>query len=90
MKTSHAINKAVLVGAMAVLVAGFAGGAQAADTAEKEKCYGVAKAGKNDCAAGKNACAGHSTADGDKESFVVVPKGLCEKLVGGTTEAPAK
>jgi uncharacterized membrane protein len=60
--------------------------AQAADDS-KEKCYGVAKAGKNDCAAGSHSCAGNATKDFDKASFVALPKGLCEKLAGGSLEA---
>ena len=58
--------------------------AQADDA--KEKCYGIAKAGKNDCAsksAGGNSCAGLTTKDG--QGFLVVPKGLCEKVAGGST-----
>ena len=51
----------------------------------REKCYGVAKAGKNDCAAGAHSCAGQSTRNGDKASFVAVPVGLCSRLVGGST-----
>lgn len=49
-----------------------------------EKCYGVAKASKNDCAAGAHSCAGQSTKDFDKASFVEVPKGVCAKLAGGS------
>lgn len=49
-----------------------------------EKCFGVAKAGKNDCAAGAHSCAGQSTADDDKSSFVYLPRGVCERLVGGS------
>ena len=37
--------------------------AQAADDANTEKCYGVAKAGKNDCFTAKNSCAGTTTQD---------------------------
>jgi uncharacterized membrane protein len=55
-----------------------------------EKCYGVAKAGKNDCAAGAHSCQGQSTKDFDKASFVSLPAGLCGKLAGGSTAAPAK
>ncbi|GAB2653944.1 MULTISPECIES: BufA1 family periplasmic bufferin-type metallophore [Vibrio] len=55
--------------------------------AEKEKCYGVSKAGKNDCATKTSSCAGTAKEDGQKDAFVVVPKGLCEKLVGGSTES---
>ena len=52
-----------------------------------EKCFGVAKAGKNDCAAGAHSCAGQSTKDMDKTSFVSLPAGACSKLAGGSTTA---
>jgi len=55
----------------------------------KEKCYGVAKAGKNDCASNAHACAGHATKDNDAADWKYAPKGECEKM-GGTTEAPKK
>lgn len=53
----------------------------------KDKCYGVAKAGQNDCAAGKHACAGQSTVDKDPASWKYVARGTCEKI-GGKTTAP--
>jgi len=84
MKTT--VTKTLLVCAMSAAVAGFAASAQAADTASKEKCYGVAKAGQNDCKGASNACAGHTKKDG--EGFLAVPKGLCDKLAGGSTKAP--
>jgi uncharacterized membrane protein len=49
-----------------------------------EKCYGVAAKGKNDCAEGAHSCAGQATADRDKGSFVLLPKGDCGKLAGGS------
>ncbi|PQJ44673.1 hypothetical protein BTO00_00385 [Vibrio campbellii] len=55
--------------------------------AEKEKCYGVSKAGKNDCATKSSSCAGTSKEDNQKDAFVVVPKGLCDKLTGGSTSS---
>ena len=55
----------------------------------KEKCYGVAKAGKNDCASATHSCAGQAKADGDAREWKYVPKGECEKM-GGKTQAPAK
>lgn len=58
-----------------------------AEEAKTEKCYGVVKAGKNDCAAGGHSCAGAGKTDGGAE-WVNVPAGLCDKLVGGSTEAP--
>jgi len=61
----------------------------AADDAGTEKCYGVAKAGKNDCAGAKHACAGQGSKAGDANEWVKLPKGTCERLVGGSL-APAK
>ncbi len=61
--------------------------AQAAD-APTEKCYGIAKAGKNDCAAAGHACAGQASASSGKE-WIKVPTGTCERLVGGSL-TPAK
>ena len=53
---------------------------------DMEKCYGVVKAGKNDCAtkAGKHSCAGMAKTDADSNEWVKVPTGLCEKLVGSS------
>lgn len=51
---------------------------------KSEKCYGVVKAGHNDCATATTSCAGTSTTDGQKDAFTMVPKGSCEKLVGGS------
>lgn len=48
-----------------------------------EKCYGIAKAGKNDCFTPSNSCGGTSTEDGQKDSWIYVPAGTCEKIVGG-------
>ena len=57
--------------------------ASAADAPKSEKCYGIAKAGSNDCATASNSCAGHTTKDG--QGFVSVPAGTCAKIVGGST-----
>jgi uncharacterized membrane protein len=85
------MNKMLLSAALAgVMTAGFAVAAQAADApAEKEKCYGIAKAGKNDCksANGSHACQGHATKDNDPSEWNMVEKGACEKA-GGKLEAP--
>jgi uncharacterized membrane protein len=52
-----------------------------------EKCYGVAARAKNDCAEGQHSCVGQATRDRDPQSFVLVPKGDCQKLAGGKTQA---
>jgi len=49
-----------------------------------EKCYGIAKAGKNDCQTDHSSCAGTSKLDSQKDAWVSVPKGACEKIVGGS------
>jgi uncharacterized membrane protein len=59
-----------------------------AEEAKTEKCYGVAKSGKNDCANGAHSCAGHGAAkDAAANEWVKVPAGLCAKLAGGSTTA---
>jgi uncharacterized membrane protein len=49
-----------------------------------EKCYGVARAGKNDCYTSTHSCGGTSKEDRDKSSWIYVPKGTCQKIVGGS------
>lgn len=50
-----------------------------------EKCYGIAKAGKNDCAStGSNSCGGTSKINSDPKAWIYVPEGYCERIVGGS------
>ena len=56
----------------------------AADDGNSEKCYGVAKAGKNDCAGAAHACAGQSSKEKSPMEFVKLPKGTCDRIVGGS------
>jgi uncharacterized membrane protein len=51
-----------------------------------EKCFGIAKAGKNDCASG-HSCAGTATKDRAAADFVYLPKGTCEKIAGGNLQS---
>jgi uncharacterized membrane protein len=81
---------AILAAAVGTLVAFAAPLTYAADDAkstETEKCYGVAKAGKNDCAGGAHSCSGQSKTDGATTEWVKLPKGTCERLVGGSLTA---
>ncbi len=52
-----------------------------------EKCYGVVKAGKNDCQTATSSCAGTSKKDAQADAWLSVPKGTCEKIVGGKLAA---
>jgi len=67
---------AIVAGALAV-----AGTATEAKAEEQEKCFGVALAGENDCAAGAGTtCAGTSTVDYQGNAWKLVPKGTCESI----------
>ena len=53
-----------------------------------EKCYGIAKAGQNDCAStGNNSCGGTSRINADPNAWIYVPAGYCERIVGGSLTA---
>ncbi|MGF6759130.1 BufA1 family periplasmic bufferin-type metallophore [Paraburkholderia sp. GAS42] len=62
-------------------------GINAAHAEDNVRCFGIAKAGQNDCASktGVHSCAGESKVDNDKGDFKNVPKGTCKKM-GGTVE----
>jgi uncharacterized membrane protein len=51
---------------------------------EQERCFGVSKAGKNDCATATSSCAGTARKDFQKDAWIYLPKGTCEKLAGGS------
>lgn len=78
MKTS-----AILMATAVAAALSFAGTASAADI-KIEKCYGIAKAGKNDCQTATHSCAGTAKKDAMGDSWVGVPAGTCEKIVGGS------
>ncbi|MCU6498739.1 DUF2282 domain-containing protein [Rugamonas sp. A1-17] len=87
-------RQALIAAALATVCAASAVTASAATasaSAEKEKCFGIAKAGQNDCAAanGAHSCAGQSKTDNGAAEWKYVAKGTCEKA-GGKTAAPAK
>jgi len=84
------MNRSLIASAIAAAIilptAAFAqAGPPPAPTFTAEKCYGIAKAGANDCAStGNHSCAGTSKVDADPASWVFVPQGYCERIVGGT------
>ena len=83
---------AALMAAMALL-AGAAQSQTAEKPAGKEKCFGVAKAGQNDCASifGSHTCAGQAKVAMDTSEWRYVPAGTCKQLKGLTEdEAKAK
>ena len=52
-----------------------------------EKCYGVSKAGQNDCQTDTSSCAGTSKKDNQPDAWIAVPKGTCQKIVGGVVKS---
>jgi len=56
--------------------------------AEQERCYGIAKAGKNDCATSSSSCSGSAKQDNLKDAWIYVPKGTCQKVAGGMLIQP--
>jgi uncharacterized membrane protein len=82
--------QAVLMSAAAAAVAAtpFAAMAQ---NAGKEKCFGIAKAGQNDCAnaTGTHSCAGQSKVDNDPNEWKYVAAGTCTRMGGKLTAAAA-
>jgi uncharacterized membrane protein len=81
MKTSL-IAASAMVAALAMPVIANAGPA-AVPNFQAEKCYGIAKAGLNDCQTATHSCAGTSTKDMDGASWIYVPAGTCDKIAGG-------
>lgn len=59
-----------------------------AHAAEKEKCFGISKAGQNDCASisGAHSCSGQAKVDMDKGEWKYVAKGTCKQMKGLTMD----
>ena len=81
MKSSRVIIGSALAGLLAVAIQG-----EALAKDPQEKCYGIAKAGQNDCSTARHSCAGESKKDNDPSDWKYVAKGTCEKA-GGSTKA---
>ena len=92
MKTSTLALATAIAGALSVSAAATSH-AQAGPAAKPdysfEKCYGVVKAGKNDCQTTHSSCAGTSKRDNQADAWIYVPAGTCAKIAGGSTE-PSK
>lgn len=83
MKDTKSVVNSAVAGVLALGLAGASDVALAKDV-QFEKCYGIAKAGKNDCQTSSSSCAGTSKVDGQEDAWIFVPKGTCEKVVGGS------
>lgn len=84
MNTRDAINAGVLLAVAGAMVAAVAVSTRhdGAASIERERCYGVARAGQNDCANAVHSCAKQAATDADPSEWIAVPKGTCARLVG--------
>lgn len=55
---------------------------------ERERCYGIVRAGRNDCGTSRHACAGQARRDFDAEEWLMLPAGTCLKIAGGSKRLP--
>ena len=88
MKTTLIASAMAAAVSLAATGAAFAGPA-AVPGFEHEKCYGVAKAGKNDCQTATHSCAGTATKDAQGDSWIYVPAGTCDKITGSSAQPKA-
>ena len=86
MKDKQTLIHTAVAGVIALGLGAAAQPAAAADE-EAEKCMGIVKAGMNDCGTSLHSCAGQAKVDGDPEEWILVPKGTCEKIVGGKVKS---
>ena len=87
MKTSHLLIASAVA---AALTLPYASPSQAGPAPkpkfQSEKCFGIAKAGKNDCQTANSSCAGTSKRDQQGDAWIYMPTGACDKVVGGSKE----
>jgi uncharacterized membrane protein len=86
-------HRLVVTSALASVMALGLAGPVAAQEKGKDKCYGIAKAGQNDCAnlSGTHSCAGQTKADQSPDDWKYVAKGSCKEMKGlSADEAKAK
>jgi uncharacterized membrane protein len=86
------MNQRAMIAATAMAVMSMGLMAIPAAAQEKEKCYGIAKAGQNDCAnlSGTHSCAGQSKVDMGKDEWKYVAKGTCKDMKGMSADEAKK
>lgn len=86
------MNQRAMIAATAATLMSLALVSAPAAAQEKEKCFGIAKAGQNDCASvsGVHSCAGQSKVDMDKMEWKYVAKGTCKDMKGLTLDEAKK
>ena len=85
MSTRNTILQSALASILSLGLAHAADAHDPKDPGGKEKCYGIAKAGQNDCGTARHSCAGQASKDKAPDDWKYVPKGTCEKVGGKTS-----
>lgn len=91
-KINNAIKRALALTVVSSIMLSAASAATTKQTisdhqAGQEKCYGIVKAGMNDCQTSNQSCAGSAVKDSQGDAFLFLPKGLCNKIVNGSLKA---
>ncbi len=81
-------QKAMFAAAASLMSLALSSSPALAQNATKEKCFGIAKAGQNDCAnlSGTHSCAGQAKVDNGKDEWKYVAAGTCKSLKGMTMD----
>ena len=87
MKKSNLLIAAAVAAALTMPFVSIAqGGPAPTPKFQAEKCFGIAKAGENDCQTANSSCAGTSRRDQQGDAWIYMPAGACDKVVGGSTQ----
>jgi uncharacterized membrane protein len=84
MRTTNGLLLAAATAAIGLVTLQAHAGPAAAPSYESEKCFGVAAGGQNDCQTATNSCAGTVARAMTGDAWIYVPKGVCEKISGGS------
>lgn len=85
------INKVIHAAVLGIMTLATVGATTSTLAAEKsEKCYGIVKAGMNDCNTSTTTCSGSATKDSQPDAFILLPKGMCNRIVGGSLTSSTK
>ena len=84
MKTSILAASALIAALAIPVTAALAGPAPVPTNFKAEKCYGLAKAGNNDCQTANSSCAGTSKRDAQADAWIYLPAGTCDRIAGAS------
>ena len=86
MKTSLLVGSALAAALALPAIAHAQSGPAPVPQFEAEKCYGIVKAGMNDCQTATSSCAGTSRRDMQGDAWIYVPAGSCDRIAGGSRQ----